>query len=190
MPPRMWRGVMEEYREFLPLTDATPVITLREGGTPLLESHLGTPHGVRLLVKYEATNPTGSFKDRGMTVAVSKAAEARARGIICASTGNPAASAAAYAARAGLPSALIVPASGVALGKMVQGIACVATIIAVHATFDRALDLVREAAPLLGLTLVNAVKPPRLAAQKTAAFRTADAAPRAPHTRRTPVANT
>src|SRR5437867_6002675 len=122
MQPRMWRGVIEEYREFLPVTDATPVITLREGGTPLLESRLGTPHGLRLLVKYEATNPTGSFKDRGMTVAVSKAVEARARGIICASTGNTAASAAAYAARAGLPCALIVPASGVALGNWSRGL--------------------------------------------------------------------
>jgi len=189
MQPRMWRGVIEEYREFLPVTDATPVITLREGGTPLLESRLGTPHGLRLLVKYEATNPTGSFKDRGMTVAVSKAVEGRARGIICASTGNTAASAAAYAARAGLPCALIVPASGVALGKLVQGIACGATIIAVQAAFDRALDLVREAAPLLGLTLVNSVNPHRLAGQKTAAFEICDALGRAPLTLAIPVGN-
>src|SRR3989441_3687169 len=187
MQPRMWRGVVEEYREFLPFTDATPVITLSEGGTPLLDSRLGAPVGLRLLVKYEATNPTGSFKDRGMTVAVSKAAEARARGIICASTGNTAASAAAYAARAGLPCALIVPASGVALGKLVQGIACGATIIAVQAAFDRALDLVREAAPLLGLTLVNSVNPHRLAGQKTAAFEICGALGPAPPTPGIPV---
>ncbi len=189
MQPRVWRGVIEEYRQFLPVSSATPVITLREGGTPLLESRLGAPHGLRLLVKYEATNPTGSFKDRGMTVAVSKAGEVRARGVICASTGNTAASAAAYAARAGLPCALIVPASGVALGKLVQAIACGATIITVQAAFDRALDLVREVAPRVELTLVNSVNPHRLAGQKTAAFEICDALGRAPRVLAIPVGN-
>ncbi len=185
----MWRGVIEEYRAFLPVTAATPVITLHEGGTPLLESPPGRRHGIHLLAKYEATNPTGSFKDRGMTVAVSKAAEAGARGVICASTGNTAASAAAYAARAGLPCVLIIPATGVALGKLVQAIACKATIIPVQATFDRALDLAREAADRFGLTLVNSVNPHRLIGQKTAAFEICDVLGRAPDALAIPVGN-
>jgi len=185
----MWRGVIEEYRRYLPVTAATPVITLHEGGTPLLESRLGRPHGIRLLVKYDAANPTGSFKDRGMTVAVSKAVEAGARGVICASTGNTAASAAAYAARARLSCALIVPAEGVALGKLVQAIACGAVILPIAGTFDRALELAREASAPFGLTLVNSVNPHRLAGQKTAAFEVCDTLGRAPEALAIPVGN-
>ncbi len=185
----MWRGVIEEYRHYLPVTDATPVITLCEGGTPLLESRLGQPYGVRVLAKYDAANPTGSFKDRGMTVAVSKAAESAAHGIICASTGNTAASAAAYAARAGLRCTLIVPAEGVAPGKLVQAVACGATILPVTGTFDHALALAREASAAFGLTLVNSVNPHRLAGQKTAAFEICDALGRAPEALAIPVGN-
>ena len=147
------------------------------------------PHGLRLWLKYEATNPTGSFKDRGMTVAVSKALEAQAPGVICASTGNTAASAAAYASRAGLPCILIVPAEGVALGKLVQAIAHGATIIPVQAGFDQALDLARKASGGLGLTLVNSINPHRLAGQKTAAFEICGALGRAPEALAIPVGN-
>jgi threonine synthase len=183
------RGVIARYRPFLPVTDATPVITLGEGGTPLLESRAGHPVGLRVLVKYEAANPTGSFKDRGMTVAVSKAVEAGARAVICASTGNTAASAAAYAARAGLPCVLLVPAGGVAAGKMVQARVHGATIIAVQAGFDRVLDLARQAAERFGLALVNSVNPHRLAGQKTAAFEICDELGRAPDVLAIPVGN-
>src|SRR5712664_3912851 len=187
--PRTWRGVIEEYRSYLPVTAATPIITLREGGTPLLESRLGERYGIRLLVKYEATNPTATFKDRGMTLAVSKAVEAGARGVICGSTGNTAASAAAYAARAGLSCVLLIPADGVALGKLVQAIACGATLIPVQATFDGALDLARAAAARFGLTLVNSTNPHRIAGQRTAAFEVCDALGRAPHALALPVGN-
>lgn len=185
----MWRGVIEEYREHLPVSERTPVITLLEGGTPLLEAHLGREIDRHLWLKVDAGNPTGSFKDRGMTVAVSKAVEAASRGVICASTGNTAASAAAYAARAGLPCVLIIPAGGVALGKLVQGGAHGATLIAVDAGFDAALDLARRAAERFGLTLVNSVNPHRLAGQKTAAFEICDALGRAPQALAIPVGN-
>lgn len=185
----MWRGVIEEYREHLPVSERTPVITLLEGGTPLLEAHLGREIDRHLWLKVDASNPTGSFKDRGMTVAVSKAVEAASRGVICASTGNTAASAAAYAARAGLPCVLIIPAGGVALGKLVQGGAHGATLIAVDAGFDAALDLARRAAERFGLTLVNSVNPHRLAGQKTAAFEICDALGRAPQALAIPVGN-
>jgi len=207
---RQWRGVIEEYRSHLPVGPATPVITLLEGGTPLLRSrgdagaddrtmgggdHVGerTADDGRsdrqIWLKVEAGNPTGSFKDRGMTVAVSKAVEAGASGVICASTGNTAASAAAYAARAGMRCVLIIPAEGVALGKLVQAAACGATIIPVSAGFDAALDLARQAAEELGLTLVNSVNPHRLAGQKTAAFEICDVLGRAPQTLIIPVGN-
>lgn len=182
----MWRGVIEEYRAHLPVTDRTPVVTLLEGATPLIRSRFAE---TSVWLKVESGNPTGSFKDRGMTVAVSKALEAGARGVICASTGNTAASASAYAGRAGLPCALIIPADGVALGKLVQAAAHAAAIIPVEATFDAALDLAREAAERHGLALVNSVNPHRLEGQKTAAFEICDALGRAPETLIIPVGN-
>ncbi|HEY6103439.1 MAG TPA: threonine synthase [bacterium] len=185
---RQWHGVIEEYRAHLPVTHTTPLITLLEGGTPLLRSR-GHTSVTTIWLKIEAGNPTGSFKDRGMTVAVSKAVESGARGVICASTGNTAASAAAYAARAGIRCVLIIPAEGVALGKLVQAAACGATIIPVSAGFDAALDLARQAAEELGLTLVNSVNPYRLAGQKTAAFEICDTLGRAPETLVIPVGN-
>ncbi|OGT25186.1 MAG: threonine synthase [Gammaproteobacteria bacterium RBG_16_66_13] len=184
----MWRGVIEEYRSHLPVGLATPIVTLLEGGTPLLRSR-DTGDGRAVWLKNEGGNPTGSFKDRGMTVAVSMALEAGASGVICASTGNTAASAAAYAARAGIRCVLIIPADGVALGKLVQAAACGAMIIPVSAGFDAALDLARQAADELRLTLVNSVNPNRLAGQKTAAFEICDALGRAPESLFIPVGN-
>ncbi len=185
----MWRGVIEEYRSYLPVGERTPVITLLEGGTPLVASRLGPPHHLSLWVKYEATNPTGSFKDRGMTVAVSRALEAGARGVICASTGNTAASAAAYAARGGLSCAVIVPAAGVAPGKLVQALAHGATVIPVEAEFDEAFALARSSAERFSLMLINSVNPDRLAGQKTAAFEICDVLGRAPEALAIPVGN-
>ncbi|HXF83633.1 MAG TPA: threonine synthase [bacterium] len=184
----MWRGVIEEYRAYLPITDQTPVVTLLEGGTPLLRSRLSGDDGV-VWLKVDAGNPTGSFKDRGMTVAVSKALEAGARGVICASTGNTAASAAAYAGRAGLPCVLIIPAEGVAVGKLVQAAAHGATILPIDGGFDAALDLARAAAARFALTLVNSLNPHRLEGQKTAAFEICDALGRAPQALILPVGN-
>ncbi len=185
----MWRGVIEEYRPYLPVGERTPVITLLEGGTPLVASRLGPPHHLRLWLKYEATNPTGSFKDRGMTIAVSRALETGARGVICASTGNTAASAAAYAARGGLPCAVIVPAEGVARGKLVQALVHGATVIPVDAEFDEAFALARSSAEQLSLRLINSVNPDRLAGQKTAAFEICDVLGRAPEALAIPVGN-
>jgi len=185
---RVWRGVIEEYRSHLPVGPSTPVVTLLEGDTPLLRSG-ETADGRAVWLKNEGGNPTASFKDRGMTVAVSKAVEAGASGVICASTGNTAASAAAYAARAGVRCVLIIPAEGVAVGKLVQAAACGATIVPVSAGFDAALDLARRAAEGLALTLVNSVNPHRLAGQKTAAFEICDALGRAPEALIIPVGN-
>jgi len=185
----VWRGVIEEYRAHLPVTERTPVVTLLEGGTPLLRARFPGESGPTVWLKVEAGNPTGSFKDRGMTVAVSKALEAASRGVICASTGNTAAAASAYAGRAGLPCVLIIPADGVALGKLVQAGAHAATIIPVDGTFDAALDLARLAADRFGLTLVNSVNPHRIAGQKTAAFEICDALGRAPQALLIPVGN-
>ncbi len=187
--PRVWRGVIEEYRSYLPVGERTPVITLLEGGTPLVESHLGPSHQLHLWLKYEATNPTGSFKDRGMTVAISRALETGARGVICASTGNTAASAAAYAARGKLPCAVLVPAEGVAPGKLVQALVYGATVIPVEAEFDEALALARSSAEQFSLKLVNSVNPDRLAGQKTAAFEICDVLGRAPEALAIPVGN-
>lgn len=185
----MWRGVIEEYRSYLPVGERTPVITLLEGGTPLVASRLGPSHQLRLWLKFEATNPTGSFKDRGMTVAISRALENGARGVICASTGNTGASAAAYAARGGLPCVVIVPAHGVAGGKLVQALAHGATVIPVLATFDEALTLARSCAERFSLTLINSINPDRLAGQKTAAFEICDVLGRAPQALAIPVGN-
>src|SRR5207253_4092975 len=139
------RGVIVRYREYLPVSEATPVVTLGEGSTPLIETpKLSERIGARVFVKYEGLNPTGSFKDRGMTVAVSKALERGAQALICASTGNTSASAAAYAARAGIRCAVILPAGKIASGKMVQAIAHGARVVSIDGNFDDALRIVRE----------------------------------------------
>src|SRR5438552_423659 len=169
------RGVIARYREYLPVSQATPVVTLGEGSTPLIETpKLSDRIGARVFVKYEGLNPTGSFKDRGMTVAVSKALESGARALICASTGNTSASAAAYAARAGIRCAVILPAGKIASGKLVQAIAHGARIVSIEGNFDDALRIVRELGDRGDLAIVNSINSDRIAGQKTAAFEVID----------------
>jgi threonine synthase len=185
-------GVIERYRSLLPITDDTPIITLGEGSTPLIESpKLGALLGNRcqVFLKYEGLNPTGSFKDRGMTVAVSKAAEGRATTLVCASTGNTSASAAAYAARAGIQCAVLVPAGNIALGKLAQAIAYGAKVIAIDGNFDSCLRVVRELATMPGIGIVNSINPFRLEGQKTAAFEISDALGEAPFAHVLPIGN-
>src|SRR5438128_5342438 len=161
----------ERYRDRLPLTAATPIVTLGEGGTPLLPApRLSARLGLDVWLKWEGQNPTGSFKDRGMTIAVSKALEEGAQAVICASTGNTAASAAAYAARAGLPALVLQPAGAVAIGKLAQARALGARLLEVRGSFDEALAIARELAARGTHVLVNSLNPYRLEGQKTAAF--------------------
>jgi threonine synthase len=169
-----WPGLIRRYREFLPVTDATPVITLHEGNTPLIPCcwlSEACGKGVRAYVKYEGLNPTGSFKDRGMTMAVTKAVEEGSKAVMCASTGNTSASAAAYAARAGISCAVLIPAGkNVALGKLAQATIAGAKVIRIDGNFDAALDMVREITEKYPITLVNSVNPYRIEGQKTGAF--------------------
>lgn len=183
-------GVIARYREFLPITAATPVITLGEGSTPLVDApRLSERVGCRTLIKCEGLNPTASFKDRGMTVAVSKALEHGGRALICASTGNTSASAAAYAARAGIPCAVVLPAGKIASGKMVQAIAHGAKIIAIDGNFDDALRIVRELGDGNEFSIVNSINPDRIAGQKTAAFEIIEELGDAPHLHLLPLGN-
>jgi threonine synthase len=172
----MWKGLIDRYRDYLPVNDATPVITLNEGNTPLIKAHniekeLG---GIELYLKYEGLNPTGSFKDRGMTMAISKAAEEGSNTIMCASTGNTSASAAAYAARAGMRCIVFIPNNKIALGKLAQAMAYGAEIVAIDGNFDQALQLVREITSSHPITLVNSINPFRIEGQKTGAFEVCD----------------
>src|SRR6266545_5133995 len=185
-----WRGVIEEYREYLPVSDATPIVTLREGGTPLVRSEpLSHATGCEVFLKFEGGNPTGSFKDRGMTLAISKAVEDGARAVVCASTGNTSASASAYAARAGLTCAVLVPAGKIASGKMAQTLAHGGRVLEIEGTFDMALEVARSLAERYPVALVNSVNPFRLQGQKTAAFEICDALGRSPDYHLTPVGN-
>jgi threonine synthase len=187
---RPWRGVIAEYRERLPVTDATPVITLGEGGTPLARSDsLSAETGLEVFLKFEGTNPTGSFKDRGMTVAVSRALERGVKAVACASTGNTSASAAAYAARAGLTCAVLVPRGGVAAGKLAQTLTAGARVLEVDGSFDLALRVTRELAERHPVELVNSVNPDRIEGQQTCAFEICDALGRAPDVHLMPVGN-
>jgi threonine synthase len=187
---RPWRGVIAEYRDRLPVTEATPVVTLLEGGTPLVRSEsLSAETGCEVFLKYEGANPTGSFKDRGMTVAISRALEQGSKAVVCASTGNTSASAAAYAARAGLTCGVIVPAGGVALGKMAQTLVHGARVLEVRGSFDQALRVARDLAERYPVTLVNSVNPDRIQGQKTCAFEIVDALGRAPEHHLMPVGN-
>jgi threonine synthase len=190
--------LIERYRDLLPVTAATPVVTLEEGDTPLLRARAlerrlaaeaGRPLGVTVHLKYDGTNPTGSFKDRGMTMAISKAVEEGTRGVICASTGNTSASAAAYAARAGIRCFVLIPDGNIAMGKLAQAVMAGAKVIAVRGNFDRALELVREAAAEIGITIVNSINPYRIDGQKTAAWEIADALGDAPAMHCIPVGN-
>ena len=185
-----WPGLIEAYRSWLPVTAATPVITLREGATPLipapsLEKLIG--RGVRVHLKYDGLNPTGSFKDRGMTMAISKAREEGSEAVICASTGNT--SAAAYARRGGMRAFVLIPDGYVAQGKLAQALLYGAEVLAVKGNFDRALAIVREMADQYPITLVNSLNPYRLQGQKTAAFEVVDALGEAPDWLCIPVGN-
>jgi threonine synthase len=189
MTPR-WPGVIQTYRSWLEVTESTPIVTLGEGGTALIDApRLSERTGVRVLLKYEGTNPTGSFKDRGMTMAISKAVEEGSKAVICASTGNTSASAAAYAARAGLMCAVLIPQGHIALGKLAQALIHGAKVIQVRGNFDQALTVVRELAEKQAVTLVNSVNPHRLDGQKTAAFEIVDELGDAPDVHCIPVGN-
>ncbi|HEY1238198.1 MAG TPA: threonine synthase, partial [Solirubrobacterales bacterium] len=182
--------LIERYRDRLPLEDGDPVVTLNEGSTPLIHSpRLSERVGAEVYLKFEGANPTGSFKDRGMTVAVSRARGAGAEAIICASTGNTAASCAAYAARAGMRGAVIVPEGKIAIGKLAQALMHGARVIALEGNFDQALEIVREIAEKHPVELVNSVNPYRIEGQKTAAFETCDELGEAPAALAIPVGN-
>ena len=187
---KLWPGVIEVYRDRLPVTDATPVITLCEGGTPLIPAReLSRRTGCEVLLKVEGANPTGSFKDRGMTMAISKAAEEGAQAVICASTGNTSASAAAYAVRAGMTCAVLVPQGKIALGKLAQALVHGAKLLQVDGNFDDCLELARKLAVDYPVALVNSVNPYRIEGQKSAAFEICDALDRAPDVHCIPVGN-
>ena len=189
-PGRWWRGLIEAYRDRLPVTEHTPVITLYEGNTPLVPAPvLSERTDCDVYLKVEGANPTGSFKDRGMTVAVSKAVEAGAKAIICASTGNTAASAAAYAARAGITCAVLIPAGKIATGKLAQALVHGARPLQVTGNFDDCLALASKLAVDYPVALVNSVNPDRLAGQKTAAFEIVEALGDAPDIHCLPVGN-
>jgi threonine synthase len=185
-----WRGVIDEYRDRLPVTTATPVVTLREGGTPLIHAkNLSTMLNNDIWLKFEGANPTGSFKDRGMTMAISKAAEDGAKVVICASTGNTSASAAAYAAKAGMIPAVLVPQGKIAMGKMAQAIIHGSILLQVDGNFDDCLNLARELSEKYPVALVNSVNPYRIEGQKTASFEVVDFLGDAPDLHVLPVGN-
>ncbi len=187
-----WQGLIKEYFDYLPVSGKTPVITLNEGNTPLIESVnlVKRIHpGIRLYYKFEGLNPTGSFKDRGMTMAVSKAVEEGSKAIICASTGNTSAAAAAYAARAGITSYVLIPEGKIALGKLSQAVIYGAKVIQIDGNFDQALKIVREISDKYPITLVNSVNPYRIEGQKTAAFEVCDQLGQAPTHHILPVGN-
>nr|YP_002049053.1 threonine synthase [Paulinella chromatophora]ACB42843.1 threonine synthase [Paulinella chromatophora] len=178
-----WPGLIKEYQSWLPVSDETPIITLKEGGTPLIpapniEEYIG--RGVTIYLKFDGLNPTGSFKDRGMTMAISKAKEIGSRAIICASTGNTSASAAAYACRAGMKAFVLIPDGYVAQGKLAQALLYGAEILSIQGNFDEALRIVRKTAESYPVTLVNSLNPYRLQGQKTAAFEVIEALGKAP----------
>lgn len=182
--------MIEEYREFLPIDRDGPVVTLLEGGTPLLPApRLSARANASVWLKVEGANPTGSFKDRGMTVAISKATAEGAKAVVCASTGNTSASAAAYAARAGLPCAVLIPEGYIALGKLAQALVHGARVLQVRGNFDQALGIVRALPQRAPVTVVNSVNPDRIEGQKTGAFEIVDVLGRAPDAHCVPVGN-
>jgi threonine synthase len=185
-----WPGVIDAYRDRLPVTADTPVVTLYEGGTPLVPARvLSERTGCEVYLKVEGANPTGSFKDRGMTMAISKAAEQGAQAVICASTGNTSASAAAYAVRAGMTCAVLVPQGKIALGKLAQALVHGARLLQVDGNFDDCLELARKLAVDYPVALVNSVNPDRIQGQKTASFEICDVLGRAPDVHCIPVGN-
>jgi len=187
-----YQGIIDRYKKYLPVTEKTPVITLNEGNTPLIYSgHLSRllGSGFEVYLKYEGLNPTGSFKDRGMTLAISKACEEGSNAVICASTGNTSASAAAYAARARIKCIVLIPSGAIALGKLSQALIHGAQVLAVKGNFDDALNLVREISARYPLTLVNSLNPYRIEGQKTASFEICDFLGEAPDLQVMPVGN-
>jgi threonine synthase len=185
-----WTGLINHYREYLPVSDKTPVITLYEGNTPLIPAEsLNRLTGLQVFLKYEGLNPTGSFKDRGMTMAISKAKEKGATVVMCASTGNTSASAAAYAARGGLKCVVLIPNGNIALGKLAQAMVHKAQVIAIDGNFDDALNLVKDITSNYPVELVNSLNPYRIEGQKTAAFEVCDFLGDAPEFHAIPVGN-
>jgi threonine synthase len=188
----MYKGLIEKYRKFLPVSEATPVVSLNEGDTPLIHArHISEAigKGAQVYLKYEGLNPTGSFKDRGMTVAISKALEEGSKAVMCASTGNTSASAAAYSARAGLKCVVLIPEGSIALGKLSQAMIHGAKVIAVKGNFDDCLNLVREITAEYKITLVNSINPYRIEGQKTGAFEICESLGDAPDFHAIPVGN-
>ncbi|MCX5709279.1 MAG: threonine synthase [Candidatus Omnitrophica bacterium] len=188
----MYKGIIDKYKKYLPVSKKTPVISLNEGNTPLIyAAHLSgiLGKGFEVYLKYEGLNPTGSFKDRGMTMAISKACEEGSKAVICASTGNTSASAAAYAARAGIKCVVLIPSGAIALGKLSQALIHGAVVLAVDGNFDDALKLVREVSAKYPITLVNSLNPYRIEGQKTASFEISDALDGAPDYQVMPVGN-
>ena len=187
---KQWRGLLHEYADRLDISAATPIITLGEGGTPLLPArYLSERTGARVFVKYEGMNPTGSFKDRGMTMAISKAVEHGAKAVICASTGNTSASAAAYATHAGITAAVLVPEGKISMGKLSQAVAHKAEIIQIEGNFDDCLDIARDLAAHYPVHLVHSVNPDRIEGQKTGAFEVVEVLEDAPDFHILPVGN-
>jgi len=187
---RQWRGVIHEYADRLDVSKKTPVISLGEGGTPLIEAHrLSEMTGLKVFIKFEGMNPTGSFKDRGMTMAVSKAKEHGAKAVICASTGNTSASAAAYAAYGGMTAAVLVPDGKISMGKLSQAVIHNAHVLQVAGNFDDCLDIARDLAENYPVHLVNSVNNDRIEGQKTASFEVVDVLGRAPDYHFLPVGN-
>ncbi|NGP61982.1 threonine synthase [Paenibacillus thiaminolyticus] len=185
-----YMGLLETYKRYLPVTENTPMLTLQEGNTPLIRAErLSEELGLNMYLKYEGLNPTGSFKDRGMVMAVAKAMEEGSRTIMCASTGNTSAAAAAYAARGGLNCIVLIPNNNIALGKLAQAMIYGAKVIAIEGNFDRALEIVREITAKHPITLVNSVNPYRIEGQKTAAFEVCDQLGAAPDVLAIPVGN-
>ena len=190
MGAHQWRGLIEEYRDRLPVDASTPVITLREGGTPLIRSEvLSARTGCEVWLKFDGANPTGSFKDRGMTMAISKAVERGAKAVVCASTGNTSASAAAYAGKAGLVCGVLIPKGKIALGKLAQALVHGAQVIQIEGNFDQALAICRTLDEKYPIELVNSVNPFRIEGQKTGAFEVCDFLGRAPDVHVMPVGN-
>ncbi|MCG3083182.1 threonine synthase [Anoxybacillus sp. LAT_35] len=186
----MWKGLLHHYRDYLPVTDQTPLLSLNEGNTPLIPLiHLSEKLGIELYVKTEGANPTGSFKDRGMVMAVAKAKEEGSDTIICASTGNTSAAAAAYAARANMRCIIVIPDGKIALGKLAQAVMYGAEIVVIQGNFDHALKMVRRLSELAPVTLVNSVNPYRIEGQKTAAFEICEQLGQAPDILAIPVGN-
>lgn len=188
----MWKGVIEEYRKFFPVTEGTPVISLLEGNTPLIKAvnlKKRLNMGLGIYLKIDGANPTGSFKDRGMTLALSKAVEAGSKAVICASTGNTSASAAAFAARAGIKAIVVIPEGKIALGKLAQALVHGAHVLQIEGNFDKALSIVKAVVERYPVTLVNSINPFRIEGQKSAAFEVCDQLGFAPKYHALPVGN-